>query len=496
VEDLQWHVKNPCPPDVIGVNHYISSERFLDHRLEHHAPDTHGGNGKDRYADVLAARVREEGCDGFQGMLTETWERYGIPIAVTECHMGCTREEQMRWLVEGWRAAHRVREDGADIVGFTVWSLTGAFDWNCLLTQWTGCYEPGVFDLRAPSPRPTALAMVMKSLAKGKVPDHPALDNVGWWERPSRFEHPPVSTGGRAHAAPRTESVREDRPILITGASGTLGRAFARECAVRGLAYRLLSRSDMDISEPASVERAIAEHRPWLVVNTAGYVHVDRAEADSVRCYRENTAGPAVLAGACLKSKARLVTFSSDLLFDGTQSEPYTESDSPNPLGMYGRSKLEAERCVLSAMPEALVVRTSAFFSPHDVHNFVHNVLWTLKSGQAFYATPGQVVSPTYVPDLVSATLDLLIDGESGIWHLANMGEVSWFDFARAAAKAAGLDPYEVRPIQLPEDARRPAYSALASERGWVMPTLESALERYIKALATVPTPASNFAWL
>jgi dTDP-4-dehydrorhamnose reductase len=103
--ELDWFVENPCPPDVLGVNHYLSSERFLDHRLERYPPESHGGNARDRYADVLAARVLAGGPAGPAELLGETWERYGLPLAVTEVHNGSTREEQLRWVAEVWNAA-------------------------------------------------------------------------------------------------------------------------------------------------------------------------------------------------------------------------------------------------------------------------------------------------------------------------------------------------------------------------------------------------------
>src|SRR5919202_1239038 len=130
---------------------------------------------------------------------------------------------------------------------------------------------------------------------------------------------------------------------------------------------------------------------------------------------RANRDGAEMLASACADRGLPLVTFSSDLVFDGRRSTPYTEEDAPRPLNVYGRSKAEAERLVLAAHPGALVVRTSAFFGPWDDHNFVTLALRELAEGRRVEAPHDQVVSPTYVPHLVDATLDLLIDGEHGI---------------------------------------------------------------------------------
>jgi dTDP-4-dehydrorhamnose reductase len=130
------------------------------------------------------------------------------------------------------------------------------------------------------------------------------------------------------------------------------------------------------------------------------------------------------------------------------------------------------------------VVRTSAFFGPWDTYNYLSLVLRTLRDGGTFTAASDLTVSPTYVPDLVHACLDLLIDGESGIWHLSNGGAVTWAELALRASSMAGLDPEQVQPVlcsSLPFIARRPAYSALASGRGTLMPSLDHALERYFQ---------------
>ena len=479
--ELEWFGANECPPDLVGVNHYLSSERFLDERLERYPATSHGGNGRHRYADVLAARVAVEGPAGPGALLEETWERYGLPIAVTEAHNGCTREEQLRWLGEVWDAAETLRGNGADVRAVTVWSFLGAVGWDTLVTRGDGTYEPGLFDLRGPAPRPTALAAMAGALARGRRFEHPALDAPGWWRRDDRLHHPPVSVRPRARPA-RAGPARRERAIAVTGAKGTLGRAFARALEARGLACRLFSRQEMDIADPASVASALAEIDPWAVVNTAGFVRVDEAESRLDACFRENARGSVVLAAACGRRGIPLLTFSSDLVFNGRKASPYVESDGVAPLNAYGRAKAEGERQTLAALPSALVVRTSAFFGPRDEHNFVTLALAALAAGNPFAAADDVVVSPTYVPDLVDAALDLLIDGERGLWHLANEGAVSWAELAEAAARAVGvpsaaLERVPIDALRLP--AERPRYSALASERGTLLPPLEAALARF-----------------
>jgi len=247
----------------------------------------------------------------------------------------------------------------------------------------------------------------------------------------------------------------------------------------------LATRADVDIADAASIDAALATYSPWAVFNAAGYVRVDEAEADAARCRRENVVGPTLLAEACARRDIPLVTFSSDLVFDGRKAWPYVESDAASPLNVYGETKAEAEERVLAAHDRALVVRTSAFFGPWDEWNFAHVALRELEAGRTFVAAEDAFVSPTYVPDLVNGALDLLIDGESGLWHLANAGVTSWASFARDVARAANVDTETLVAVparKMSWPAKRPRYSALGSERGPILATLEDALERFVSA--------------
>jgi dTDP-4-dehydrorhamnose reductase len=495
--DILWFRDNPCPPDVIGVNYYVTSERWLDHRPERYPAHHHGVTDGIACADIEASRVLATPTPGIAPLLSETWDRYRLPLAITEAHIDANREDQLRWLLEVWQAAQQSRQNGVDIRAVTVWALLGSFDWNSLVTQCRGYYEPGPFDVRSPTPRPTALAAMMAELAAGTPLSHPVLRGQGWWRRPGRFLCQPVATPA-ALASISADGHRlvgsAANPILITGATGTLGRAFARICQKRNIAYRLLSRRDMDIADPASVEDALARFQPWAVINTSGYVRVDEAEQDAERCFRENTLGPTVLAAACARHGVHLTTFSSDLVFDGRQWEPYVESDPVRPLSVYGRSKAQAEADVLDKHPESLVVRTSSFFGPWDPHNFVTQTLAALARGERTVATSDLVVSPTYVPDLVHACLDLAIDRESGLWHLTNGHAVTWADLAVRAAARAGIDTTRLETQSSRAcnyRAQRPGYSALHSERAILLPTLDNALDRYVE-LRGVDDPEYN----
>lgn len=180
----------PCPPDVIGVNYYVTGERFLDERIERYPVHTHGGNDRLQYADIEAVRVRRAGLYGLKQILLETWRRFRRPIAVTECHLGSSADEQIRWLEDGWQAALAAREAGADVRALTVWSLFGAFDWHSLVTRDDGWYEPGAFDVSGPEPQETEVASWVRTRADGREPNHPALATLGWWRRPIRLLYP------------------------------------------------------------------------------------------------------------------------------------------------------------------------------------------------------------------------------------------------------------------------------------------------------------------
>jgi dTDP-4-dehydrorhamnose reductase len=352
----------------------------------------------------------------------------------------------------------------------TVWFMLGAVDWNTLLVQQNGFYEPGVFDVRCNGRRPTALAALTSALAAQGDFDHPVLDRPGWWRRDGRHYRAPRSTAiARVVGSPRR--------LAITGANGTLGKALSRICHLRGLDHELLTRGDMDIADQRSVEAALERRRPWAVINAAGYVRVADASREAERCYRENAIGAETLARACARLDIPFVTFSSDLVFDGQLGRAYVESDAVGPACVYGNSKADAERRVLQACPDALIVRTSAFFGPWDEYNFVLKVLRDLAAGRKVEASDALLVSPTYVPDLAHAVLDLLIDRESGVWHLANQGLVSWHELATRVADAAGVDTMTL--IKLEEHAQR--VTGLSSERGLILPSLDSAIERYVR---------------
>ncbi len=477
VNQLKFFVDNPCVPDILGFNHYVTSERYLDENLDAYPPQTHGGNGRHRYADVEAVRVEVEEETGIQVLVQEAWERYRQPIAITEVHLHCHREEQLRWFQYVWNACKKLSANGVEIRGVTAWAIMGSYGWNKLLTEPGGEYEPGVFDMRSGTARPTALRDYIQYLTGQKKCFHPLTKHKGWWQRDCRYIY--VTPVAKMKVLKNKNTAR---PVLIIGKNGTLGKAFARICNERIIPYHLLSRQDCDISNLASIENAIAIYQPWAIINGAGYVRVDDAENEQENCFRDNCTGAVNLAIACNKAGIQLVTFSSDLVFDGQKQEPYVEDDSVNPLNVYGHSKAQSEAQIQQINPQALIIRTSAFFSPWDRYNFMHHVFQQLSSAQPVTVVNDVLVSPTYVPDLVHATLDLLVDGENGIWHLANEGAISWAGLAHEVAGNMKLDAAFIKELPLQElnyPAKRPQYSVLGSNKGYLLPKLENAMQRF-----------------
>jgi dTDP-4-dehydrorhamnose reductase len=476
-EELKFFVENTCPPDIIGANYYVTSERFLDHEYRKYPKSTIGGNRRHRYADVEAIRVNHGQPAGLKVLLAEMWDRYKIPIAVTEVQLHCSRDEQLRWMRHIWQQCNELISEGIHIRAITAWSLLGAKGWNKLLTA-DGEYESGVFDVRSGKPRPTALSKLITSLSNGVEDKFPFLKEPGWWQRDMRYMKTTEKEKLNGHFAASTTS----RPLLIIGKTGTLGKAFAKMCEMRALSYRLLSRQDVDITDEKQVEKVIDLYKPWAVVNAAGFVRVDEAEAEQNVCYVANVTGPENLAKVCAKHGIPMMTFSSDLVFDGQKNNPYIESDAVFPLNVYGSSKARSETAVLQQFPDALVVRTSAFFGPWDQYNFASHVISALSQDQPFTATSDVMISPTYVPDLVNNSLDLLIDREKHIWHISNTGQTSWYELAREVASRARLNKKLIQPRTLKTmayPAPRPQYSVLKSEKGLELPVLDNAIDRF-----------------
>lgn len=485
-ERLRMIADDPCPPDLIGVDHYLTTDRFLDHRLQRYPTSTRGGNGRIGYADVEAVRVLSAPRNSIGEALREAWERYRIPVALTECQLGCTREEQMRWLREAWQSAEALVAQGCDIRAVTAWSMLGARDWSSLATEDRGHFECGAVDPRSGEARLTGVAHVMTALTSAK-PVAPAARGPGWWRRDDRLAYPAAGFAAPVRRGPPAEPVH---PLLIAGATGTLGRALLDAARQRGLPAVITTRGMMNLHDRASVEAAIDRYRPWAVINAAGWVRVDEAEANADACMRVNRDGAIMLADVCDRGGIANLHFSSDLVFDGASSIAYREDERTAPINIYGASKAAADTH-LQAVASALIIRTAAFFSPFDRYNFAVGVIDALLRGDRVGAAGRHLVTPTYVPHLANAALDLLIDGARGLWHVSNGEELSWLDFGRRIADACNLDPdllHDASPRALGWTAKRPLRCGLASRHGQLLPPLQTAIDDFARHISSPTT--------
>jgi dTDP-4-dehydrorhamnose reductase len=187
--ELAWLRDNPCPPQIVAIDHYVTSDRYLDEDCARYPPRTWGGNGREPYADVDAVRVLERPGTSLRHIILKAARRYGLPLALGEVHLGCCEEiEQVRWLHDACTTAEQLAASGVDIRAVTAWALLGCYDWDSLATLERGAYESGVFCLRGGTPRPTSLAAYVAAKVSrwnDGVASHAAFGE-GWWRRPER----------------------------------------------------------------------------------------------------------------------------------------------------------------------------------------------------------------------------------------------------------------------------------------------------------------------
>ncbi len=433
---LRTIADDPCPPDVIGINHYLSSERLRDHRVELYpnrslADRETGKCSGLEFVDVDAIRNRKEGVLGLPALLEQAWERYRLPMAVTECHNGATREEQVRWFVEVWEGVEALRQKGVDICAVTAWSLLGSHDWNKMVTRFVGHYETGVYDCRTGSPRPTLMARVLKELAEGGTPDLDFLQSPGWWRRDSRIRDAVLSEEPEYEL--KMGSLGTAAPLLIVGDEGPLTRLVVRACEVRALHYVLCHEGE---------EARVREARPWAVFDAR-----DRSNlcAAPERC-RAAPAAPVV--EACAR--------------EGVLCAVIASTTSRNP-------------CPDAA--NLLLARTGALYAPWDRSTRAVRLLEALDSGHKIEVDASALWERVYGPDLVDGVLDLLLDAVSGeVWFVP--GErLSEAEFARALAVVADRDPALLAEFGTPAGPPLFAWSRPAS----YLPPGETTLERFVR---------------
>jgi dTDP-4-dehydrorhamnose reductase len=260
--------------------------------------------------------------------------------------------------------------------------------------------------------------------------------------------------------------------IAVLGAAGQLGRDLCPRLAALG-AVVPLTRAEIDLAEPNTIATVVAAHRPDVFVNCAAYNFVDRAETDRDPALKVNELGVQFLARACRDAGAKLLHFSTDYAFgaDATRNTPYLEDDAPGPVNYYGRTKLGGERGVLAASPGHLVIRTCGLYgvwgSGGKGGNFVETMLRLAGQGKPVRVVNDQRCTPSYTADVAAATEELIARGASGLFHVVNGGDCSWYEFAAEIFRQSGLKP-DLTPqtsAELGAAAKRPAYSVLSTAK-------------------------------
>jgi dTDP-4-dehydrorhamnose reductase len=280
--------------------------------------------------------------------------------------------------------------------------------------------------------------------------------------------------------------------VMIFGRGGQLGRELFHVFASKGHEVTGFERSQVDVTNAARVEHAIATAGPDLVLNATAYNMVDVAEREPEAAFAGNALAVRSLAVACRQADARLVHFSTDYVFDGTLGRPYVEEDATHPVGAYGVSKLAGEFYAQAYLDHPLIIRTSGVFGPGGLRtargNFVETMLRLAASGQPVRVVEDFVASPTYAPELAMRAAELVEKNCSGIFHVGGGSPISWFEYAKLIFEAANLAP-DLRPTSEREHrtpARRPKYSALSNakmERHGIppMPPMRDAIADYMR---------------
>lgn len=257
--------------------------------------------------------------------------------------------------------------------------------------------------------------------------------------------------------------------VLITGAQGQVGRCLLAS-APQGVTTVGLTHRQLDIGDADAVARTVAEHRPGVIINAAAFTAVDRAETEMEAARRVNGEGPRNLAYAAAAQGVRLLQISTDFVFDGRASQPYTPDAPTAPLGVYGLTKLEGEQAVLELLPQASVVLRTAWVHTSQGANFLLTMLRIMREKRQVRVVADQIGTPTSADSLAAVLWALTRRPEvTGVHHFTDAGVASWYDFAVAISEEAtllGLLPEGIRVAAIstadyPTPARRPAYSVL-----------------------------------
>ncbi len=282
--------------------------------------------------------------------------------------------------------------------------------------------------------------------------------------------------------------------ILVTGANGQLGNEFrVLAPAFPDYIFLFVTKEELNITSPAAIEKYFAKYTIDHCINCAAYTAVDKAETETAAAFLINTEAVANLSKVCNLHNTQLIHISTDYVFDGTADQPYKETDTTNPVSVYGRSKLKGEEEAIQNCSSTIIIRTAWVYSSFK-NNFVKTMLRLMKEKDSINVVSDQVGCPTYAADLALAIMHIITSGKSwenfGIYHYSNAGLTNWYEFAVAIKELSGSN-CTVSPIttdQYPTAAKRPAYSVLDTSKikdvfGVTIPAWEKSLEKCLALL-------------
>lgn len=281
--------------------------------------------------------------------------------------------------------------------------------------------------------------------------------------------------------------------VLVTGVKGQLGYDVCRELDKRGIENIGVDIDEMDITDPESVDKVITEANPDAVIHCAAWTAVDAAEDDDKKeiVRKVNVEGPRNIAKVCKKLDIKMIQISTDYVFDGQGERPWEPSDPTGPVSVYGETKRDGENAVMELLDKFFIVRIAWVFGING-KNFVKTMLNVGKTHDVLTVVNDQWGSPTYTYDLAKLLVDMVLTDKYGIYHATNEGFISWYDFAVAIFKEAGMDNVTVKPVTTAEygisKAARPFNSRMSKEKlvenGFEkLPIWQDALKRYMVEL-------------
>ena len=277
--------------------------------------------------------------------------------------------------------------------------------------------------------------------------------------------------------------------VLVTGVKGQLGYDVVNELEKRDIEAVGVDIDEMDITDAESVNKVIKEANPDAVIHCAAYTAVDAAEDNVEICRKVIRDGTQNIANVCKELDCKMIYISTDYVFDGQGTRPWEPDDKQTPLNVYGQTKYEGELAVSNTLDKYFIVRIAWVFGVNG-KNFIKTMLNLSKTRTEVNVVNDQFGSPTYTYDLARLLVDMVLTDRYGFYHATNEGIISWYEFAVAIFKAAGID-MKVNPVssaEYPAKAKRPSNSRMSkeklSENGFKrLPSWQDALERYIKAL-------------